>query len=57
MSISTTWVAQLAEWLMAGKLQFREEIVDGLDNFLPTFLRLFDGSNQGKLIIRIPEEP
>lgn len=48
-------VAQLAEWLMAGKLQFREEVVDGLDNVLPTFLKLFDGSNQGKLVIRIPE--
>jgi NADPH-dependent curcumin reductase CurA len=49
-------VGQLAEWVLAGKLQFREEVVDGLDEILPTFLRLFDGSNQGKLVIRIPEE-
>ena len=48
-------IAQLAEWVMAGRLQFREEIVDGLDEVLPTFLRLFDGSNRGKLVIRIPE--
>jgi hypothetical protein len=48
-------IAQLAEWVIAGKLQFKEEVVDGLDNILPTFLRLFDGSNQGKLVIRIPE--
>ena len=48
-------IAQLAEWVMAGKLQFREEIVDGLDEVLPTFLKLFDGSNRGKLVIRIPE--
>lgn len=48
-------IAQLAEWLMAGKIQYREDIVDGLDNVLPTFLRLFDGSNSGKLVIRIPE--
>jgi NADPH-dependent curcumin reductase CurA len=48
-------IAQLAEWVMAGKLQFREEVVDGLDNVLPTFLKLFDGSNEGKLLIRIPE--
>lgn len=49
-------VTQLAQWLGEGKLKFREEIVDGLDEVLPTFLRLFDGSNQGKLIIRLPEE-
>lgn len=48
-------IGQLAEWMMAGKLQFKEDIVDGLDNILPTFLKLFDGSNKGKLIIRIPE--
>lgn len=49
-------IAQLAEWVMAGDIKFREEVVDGLDNILPTFLKLFDGSNQGKLVIRIPEE-
>ena len=48
-------IGQLAEWVMGGKLKFREEVVDGLDNILPTFLRLFDGSNQGKLVVRIPE--
>jgi hypothetical protein len=48
-------ITQLVEWLLAGKLQFREDVVDGLDNVLSTFMRLFDGSNDGKLIIRIPE--
>ena len=49
-------IGQLAEWVMAGKLQFREEVVDGLDNVLPTFLKLFDGSNQGKLVLRISQD-
>ncbi len=48
-------IDQLANWVMAGKLKFREDIVDGLDNVLPTFLKLFDGSNSGKLIVRNPE--
>ena len=48
-------VTQLAEWVMAGKIKYREDIVDGLDNVLPTFLRLFDGSNTGKLVLRLPE--
>lgn len=48
-------IAQLAEWVIAGKLQFREEVVDGLDNILPTFLKLFDGSNNGKLVVSLPE--
>ena len=48
-------VAKLAEWVMTGQLKHREDIVDGLDNVLPAFLRLFDGSNNGKLVLRIPE--
>lgn len=48
-------IDQLAQWVMAGKIQFKEEVVEGLDNILPTFLKLFDGSNQGKLMIHIPE--
>lgn len=49
-------IAQLAEWVMGGKIKFREDIVEGLDEVLPTFLRLFDGSNQGKLILKLPED-
>lgn len=49
-------IGQLVQWVMAGEIQYREEVVDGLDNILPTFLRLFDGSNQGKLVIRLPED-
>jgi len=49
-------IGQLAQWVMAGEIKYREEVVDGLDNVLPTFLRLFDGSNEGKLVIRLPED-
>ena len=48
-------IDQLLQWFVAGELKSREEQVDGLDNVLPAFLRLFDGSNQGKLVLRIPE--
>jgi NADPH-dependent curcumin reductase CurA len=48
-------ITQLAAWVMEGKIQFREDFVDGLDDVLPAFLRLFDGSNTGKLVVRLPE--
>ena len=48
-------IGQLAELVMAGKLIFKEHIEEGLDNVLPSFLKLFDGSNDGKLIVSIPE--
>jgi NADPH-dependent curcumin reductase CurA len=48
---------QLAAWLAEGKLQHREEIVDGLENAPAALLRLFDGSNTGKLMVRVGPEP
>ena len=47
---------ELAKWLAEGKLSHREEIIDGLDNALSAFAKLFDGSNQGKLIVKVSED-
>ena len=45
--------AKMGEWAAAGKLIVDEHIDEGLDNALPAFLRLFEGSNQGKRILKI----
>ena len=50
-------VAQLAEWLQAGKLHSREDIVRGeLDRFPEVFLMLFRGENTGKLVLQLTGE-
>lgn len=46
-------MAQLGEWVEQDRIKFREEIVDGFENTFDTFLKLFNGSNTGKLIIRL----
>jgi len=43
----------MAAWVKSGEIQFREDIVDGLENAPKAFLKLFDGSNKGKLMIRV----
>jgi NADPH-dependent curcumin reductase CurA len=49
-------IAQLAEWLRAGELQSREDVVrGGLEQFPDVFLRLFRGENTGKLILQLTE--
>ena len=47
---------RLAHWLKEGRLAFREDIVDGLENAPVAFQRLFDGRNFGKLLIRVSAE-
>lgn len=49
-------VIELAQWVLAGKIKYREDVVDGLENAPSALLRLFDGSNTGKLIIKITGE-
>ncbi len=49
-------IEQMAQWLRAGKLKSREDIVDGIENFPATLLKLFSGENFGKLILRVAQE-
>ena len=44
-------------WLFEGRLKYREDIVDGLENAPTAFLKLFDGTNFGKLIVRVSPDP
>lgn len=44
---------QLTAWLKADKLTFSETIVEGFDNIPQAFIDLFDGKNQGKMIVKI----
>jgi len=43
----------LGGWLAAGKLKTREDIVQGLNTFPDTLLKLFKGENFGKLILQV----
>jgi len=47
----------IVQWLKEGKLKYRIDVVDGL-RYAPAALnRLFDGTNQGKLLVKVSEEP
>jgi NADPH-dependent curcumin reductase CurA len=46
-------VAEMAGWMAAGKLKSREDIVEGLATFPETLLKLFNGSNTGKLMLKV----
>jgi NADPH-dependent curcumin reductase CurA len=43
-------------WLKQGKITFREDIVDGLENAPKAFIGLLQGKNFGKLIVRVASD-
>lgn len=46
----------LVGWLMQGKIQYRVDVVEGLENAPRALGKLFDGSNAGKLIVKVGPE-
>ncbi len=48
-------IPELAAWTRDGTIRIDEHIDEGIENALPAFLRLFDGSNRGKMILKIAD--
>ena len=48
-------VEAIARWMAEGKLKTREDVVDGLDTFPETLLKLFKGENFGKLVLKVAD--
>ncbi|HWR36930.1 MAG TPA: NADP-dependent oxidoreductase [Clostridia bacterium] len=46
----------MAQWLAAGKVKYREDVVDGLENAITAFQGLLKGKNFGKLVVRVAPE-
>lgn len=47
---------QMSSWLSAGRIKYREDIVEGLESAPEAFIGMLEGKNFGKLIVRIAEE-
>ena len=46
----------MAEWLKAGKLKYREQFVDGIENTPRAFIGMLQGENTGKQLVRVASE-
>jgi NADPH-dependent curcumin reductase CurA len=49
-------IKEMAGWMGAGQLKSREDIVEGLQTFPDTLLKLYKGENNGKLVLRVAEK-
>jgi NADPH-dependent curcumin reductase CurA len=46
-------ISQMNEWLAAGQVKYREDVVEGLENAPQAFIGLFRGRNFGKLLVKL----
>ena len=47
----------LIGWFKEGRLKYKEDVVEGLENVVQSFRGLLKGENFGKLIIKLADEP
>jgi NADPH-dependent curcumin reductase CurA len=50
-------IEKMSGWYAEGLLKYRVDVYDGLETAPRNINRLFDGSHDGKLIIKVSEEP
>jgi NADPH-dependent curcumin reductase CurA len=43
----------MSQWLGEGKVKYREDVVNGLENAVPAFKGLLNGENFGKLVVKV----
>ena len=53
---SAAFQRDMKGWLREGRVKYREDIVDGLENAPSAFIGLLKGMNFGKLIVRVVNE-
>jgi NADPH-dependent curcumin reductase len=44
---------EMGQWVAQGRLKSQETIYEGIEHFHETFLRLFTGDKQGKLVLKV----
>jgi NADPH-dependent curcumin reductase CurA len=50
------FLRDMAAWIAAGKVKYREDRVDGLEHAPRALIGLLRGENFGKLVVRVAED-
>jgi NADPH-dependent curcumin reductase CurA len=51
--LQAKFVADMAGWIAAGKVTWRETVEEGIENAPAAFLKLFSGENLGKMLVHL----
>jgi len=51
------FLSEMSGWLRAGRVKYREDITDGLENAPRELIGLLKGENFGKKLIRVSPDP
>ncbi|GHB41427.1 NADP-dependent oxidoreductase [Pseudovibrio japonicus] len=49
------FAADMQQWIAEGKMKYREQVVEGLENAHEAFIGLLEGKNFGKLVVKVAD--
>lgn len=50
------FVQDMSGWIKSGKMKYHETIFEGIENAPAAFIGLFDGTNNGKMLVKLAQE-
>ncbi len=56
-SMTPEFLRDMIQWHKAGKMKWRETVVDGIENAPEAFIGLFKGENFGKMLVKVGPDP
>ena len=51
------FLSDMAEWIQAGEIRWKETVVEGIEKAPEAFIGLFHGENFGKMLVRVGPDP
>ena len=49
--------AEMGGWIRSGDMKYKETVFDGIENAPQAFMGLFDGKNDGKMLVQLADDP
>jgi NADPH-dependent curcumin reductase len=53
----TPALRQLGEWVRSGRIKYKEDIVEGIENAPRAFIGMLRGENFGKMQVKLAPDP
>lgn len=57
MNMQPQFREDMGKWIRSGDMKYKETVFEGIDDAPAAFMGLFDGKNDGKMLVRLADDP